>query len=104
PSHFSGRANDNSCPSGSSKWKYRSPQEAFCGFSGSNPSSLKRLQSASASATWKMSRPQPLTRSPCSKLRMAESASLACSDETVVSAVEQLQPVERFILRAVGAV
>src|SRR5947199_6128244 len=46
-----GRANDNSCPSGSSMWKYRSPQEAFRGFSGLNPSSLKRLQSASTSAT-----------------------------------------------------
>ena len=76
-----GRANDNSCPSGSSMWKYRSPQEAFRGFSGPNPRSLKRLQSASTSATWKISRPQPLTRSPCSKLRMAESASFARREE-----------------------
>src|SRR5439155_25478635 len=76
-----GRANDNSCPSGSSMWKYRSPQEAFRGFSGLNPSSLKRLQIASTSATWKMSRPQPSTGLPCSKLRMADSASPARSDE-----------------------
>jgi hypothetical protein len=27
-----GHANDNSCPSGSSIWKYRSPHEALCGF------------------------------------------------------------------------
>src|SRR5438128_9410664 len=36
---------------------------------------------ASTSATWKISRPQPLTRSPCSKLRMAESASFARREE-----------------------
>ena len=29
-----GRANDNSCPSGSGIWKYRSPHEASCGLSG----------------------------------------------------------------------
>src|SRR5438132_12090144 len=69
-----GHANDNSCPSGSSMWKYRSPHEAFCGFSGLNPSSMKRLQSASTSSTWKTSRPQPSTDLPCSRLRMAEFA------------------------------
>src|SRR5437870_8439263 len=42
---------------------------------------LKRLQIASTSATWKMSRPQPSTGLPCSKLRMADSASPARSDE-----------------------
>src|SRR5438552_7472006 len=76
-----GHANDNSCPSGSSMWKYRSPHEAFCGFSGLNPSSLKRLQSASTSSTWKTSRPQPSTGLPCSRLRMAEFASFARREE-----------------------
>src|SRR5207237_1769005 len=48
---FSGRANDSSCPSGSRMWKYRSPQEAFCGCGGSNPRSFRCLQTSSTSAT-----------------------------------------------------
>src|SRR5207245_3756354 len=79
--HCSGRANDNSCPSGSSMWKYRSSQEASRGLSALNPSPLKLLQSASTSATWKMSRPQHAVVSPSSKLRMAQSTPLARSDE-----------------------
>ena len=40
-SHCRGRANDSSWPSGSGIWKYRSPQEASRGISGSNPVSFR---------------------------------------------------------------
>jgi hypothetical protein len=58
--HFSGLANDNSCPSGSGIWKCRSPHEASRGLSGSKPKSVKCFQSASTSATYRIIRPQPI--------------------------------------------